>query len=163
MTGIGFLARYKAAIFDLDGTLMDSEPAWEKAKRIVADRYGLRPTQAQLDATVGRSLDDFLAEVFGTRNHDEMLARREEIFVEADRLLPGMRVPVPGAADFLRAVAAAGLRVAICSSSARRHIEGAVRELGVTAEVSLIVSAAELARGKPDPMPYRVSVERLGL
>ena len=142
---------------------MDSEPAWEKAKRIVSARYGHSPTQAQIDATIGRSLDVFIAEVFGISDPAEALARRDEIFDEADTWLPQMRVAVPGAVDFLRDLRARGLRIAICSSSGRRHIEAAASFLGISDNVDLIVSAAELARGKPDPLPYQVSVQLLDL
>lgn len=163
MNGLPGAVPFRAAIFDLDGTLVDSEPAWEKAKRIVSARYGVAPTQAQIDATVGRSLDVFLADVFGVTEPDPMLALRNEIFDEADLHLPAMRSAVPGATDFLRRLSKAGLRIAICSSSGRRHIEAAVDMLGIGDEVELMVSAAELARGKPDPLPYQVSLERLGL
>ena len=53
---LGRLRDVHAVLFDLDGTLVDSEPAWEKAKRIVADRHGRPITQAQMDASVGRSM-----------------------------------------------------------------------------------------------------------
>lgn len=156
-------SRFRAAVFDLDGTLVDSEPAWEKAKRIVSARHGRSPTQAQIDATIGRSLDVFLYDVFDITDPAEALTRRDEIFAEADNWLPQMRVPVPGAADFLRTLRASGLRIAICSSSGRRHIESAAAFLGIANDVDLIVSAAELARGKPDPLPYQVTVQRLGI
>ena len=54
------LARFAAAVFDLDGTLVDSEPAWEKAKLAVAQQHGRSITRAQLDASVGRSMDELV-------------------------------------------------------------------------------------------------------
>ena len=154
---------FRAAVFDLDGTLVDSEPAWEKAKRIVAARYGVAPTQAQIDATVGRSLDVFLVDVFGATDAAAALRLRTEIFDEADVHLPNVRVAVPGAAAFLRDLSCRGLKVAICSSSARRHIEAAVAYLDIGDCIDLIVSAAELDRGKPDPLPYLVTTQRLAI
>ena len=56
------LTRYRAAIFDLDGTLVHSEHVWEKAKIEVTARYGKRPSRELLDAHVGRGLKDFLDE-----------------------------------------------------------------------------------------------------
>lgn len=156
------LDRYHAAIFDLDGTLVHSEPAWETAKRRVMARLGFEVPQSTYDAFVGRGLRGFLSEVLGADLPD---ARRTElanqIAAEADLLLPLMRRPVPGAAASLLRVAEAGVRVAVCSSSPRRHIIAALEQLGVSARISVIVSGAELPRGKPDPLPYLESLRAL--
>jgi beta-phosphoglucomutase-like phosphatase (HAD superfamily) len=65
------LSDYKAAIFDLDGTLVVSEPAWEEAKRNVLARLGVRIPQSVHDAFVGRGLRGFLSEVPGSNLSDE--------------------------------------------------------------------------------------------
>ena len=57
--------RYSAAIFDLDGTLVQSEHVWEAAKVDVARRYGLVPSRTLLDAHIGRGLKGFFDELFG--------------------------------------------------------------------------------------------------
>jgi len=155
---------YRAAIFDLDGTLVHSEHVWEQAKVEVAARYGKRPSRALLDAHVGRGLKDFLDELFGMPLTPDM--RRmigDQIGAEADLWLDKLREPVPGAREWLLSLAEAGLRIAICSSSPRRHIEGAVEMLGIGEVVELSVSGAELPIGKPDPLPFRKALEGLGL
>lgn len=156
------LDRYRAAIFDLDGTLVHSEPAWETAKRRVLARLGIEIPQSTYDAFVGRGLRGFLSEVLGPDLTD---ARRIEIAnqisAEADELLPLMRQPVPGAASSLKKVAEAGVLVAICSSSPRHLIIAAIEQLGVADCISAIVSGADLPRGKPDPLPYLESIRAL--
>lgn len=155
---------YRAAIFDLDGTLVHSEHVWEKAKIEVTARYGKRPSRELLDAHVGRGLKDFLDELFGMPLTPDM--RRligDQIGAEADLWLDKMREPVPGAREWLLSLAEAGLRIAICSSSPRRHIEGAVEMLEIGDVVELSVSGAELPVGKPDPLPFRKALEGLGL
>lgn len=154
----------EALIFDLDGTLVHSEPAWELAKRRVLARYRIAATQDFLDAYVGRGLRGFVEEAFGadlTKVHRDQIA--DEIEAEADILLPSMREPIPGAAAFLQAMRSAGLRIAICSSSPRRHIEGALIQLGCADLVPVVVSASELPRGKPDALPYLETLRRLDL
>lgn len=158
------LARYRAAIFDLDGTLVHSEPAWEAAKRRVLARLGIEVPQSTYDAFVGRGLRGFLAEVLGHQTgeaHGAALAN--EIGAEADVLLPLLRQPVPGAAQSVIRLAEAGLRIAVCSSSPRRHIHAALDQLDLQDHVGTIVSGADLPRGKPDPLPYLETLRLLGL
>lgn len=158
------LSAYRAAIFDLDGTLVLSEPAWELAKRRIMDDLGVTVPQETYDAFVGRGLRGFLAQVIGP---DLDLATRDDlsrrIGAEADALLPQMRQVVPGAAETILRLDAAGLRVAICSSSPRRHILAAIAQLQVGDHIAAIVSGADLPRGKPDPLPYLETLRLLEL
>jgi sugar-phosphatase len=156
--------RFSAAVFDLDGTLVHSEPAWQRAKRQVAEAHGLAVSAATLDAFVGRSLADFVAEILGARVGPEARARAAaEIERIAALELSRTARPVPMAAEFARSLHAAGLRLAVCSSSPRHLIGTALRGLGLEAEVGVVVSAADLPRGKPDALPYRATLEGLGL
>ncbi len=158
------ISDYKAAIFDLDGTLVVSEPAWEEAKRRVLAGLGIRTSQDTYDAFVGRGLRGFLNEVLGPDLSD---ARRTElanqIGAEADVLLPQLRQPVPGAAETVLRLVGAGLNVAVCSSSPRRHIVAALEQLGISDLIGVLVSGADLPRGKPDPLPYLETLRRLKL
>jgi HAD superfamily hydrolase (TIGR01509 family) len=158
------LTAFKAAIFDLDGTLVLSEPAWEEAKRRVLTRLGVQVPQTTYDAYVGRGLRGFLTEVLGP---DLSIQRRtdlaDQIGAEADELLPLLRQPVPGASASVLRLRDAGLRVAVCSSSPHRHIAAALDQLGLTEVVSIVVSGADLPRGKPDPLPYQETLRQMRL
>ena len=158
------LTAFKAAIFDLDGTLVLSEPAWEEAKRRVLTRLGMQVPQATYDAYVGRGLRDFLTEVLGpdlSIQHRADLA--DQIGAEADVLLPLLRQPVPGASASVLRLRDAGLRVAVCSSSPHRHIAAALDQLGLREVVSIVVSGTDLPRGKPDPLPYQETLRQMRL
>ncbi|WP_170971988.1 HAD family phosphatase [Rhodobacter sp. SY28-1] len=158
------LTLYRAAIFDLDGTLVHSEPAWEAAKRRVLDRLGVDVPQATYDAFVGRGLRGFLTEVLGPDLTDALRTElANEIGAEADILLPLLRQPIPGAASSVNRLAEAGVRIAVCSSSPRRHIHAALYQLGLGDRIAAIVSGADLPRGKPDPLPYLETLRLLGL
>lgn len=157
------LARFDAAVFDLDGTLVNSEPAWEKAKLAVAERHGRTITQAQMDASVGRSMDELVATVFAPADRAAARAIEKEVFAEGEKWLGDLRQPIPGAADFLRDLHTRGLRIALCSSAPEYLIRDALVQLQVLDLVELIVSADPLPRRKPDPYPYQVTAEGLGL
>lgn len=156
------LRHFKAAIFDLDGTLIHSEPAWEASKIDVLDEYGIVPSRALLDAYCGRGIRDFLNEAFGrslTAEETEEIGNK--IGARADILLPQMRSQISGASDLLCNLHDFGLKIAICSSSPRRHIVDAIDMLGIANRISALVSGAELPRGKPDPLPYLTTLELL--
>lgn len=155
--------RFRAAVFDLDGTLVDSEPAWAKAKRAVALRHNVEITDAQMVASEGRSMDELVQVVFSPPDKHAARAIEEEVFAEAAIWLPKLRREVPGAGAFMRDVRAAGLKIAICSSSPEHLILDALRQIQVLDQVDLVVSADPMPRRKPDPMPYSVTSERLGL
>lgn len=158
------LTTCRAAIFDLDGTLVHSEPAWEEAKRRVLQSLGITVPQSTYDAFVGRGLRGFLDHVIGpTLAADRRTELANRIGAEADILLPLLRQPITGAAGSLRRLSRAGMQIAVCSSSPRRHIDAALAQLGVDALVGTIVSGADLPRGKPDPLPYAETLRRLGL
>lgn len=156
--------RFGAAVFDLDGTLVHSEPAWQQAKRQVAEAHGRAVSAATLDAFVGRCLAEFVAEILGG---DVLPEVRASAAVEIERIatleLSRGVEPVPMAVEFARGLHVAGVRLAVCSSSSRYLIGSALRGLGLESEVGVIVSAADLPRGKPDALPYRTVVEGLGL
>ena len=157
------LAGFDAAVFDLDGTLVDSEPAWEKAKLVVAERHGRAISRAQLDASVGRSMDELVTAVFAPETPEAARAIEKEVFAEGEKWLAEVRQPIPGAADFLRELRGRGLRIALCSSAPEYLIRDALVQLQVLDLVELIVSADPLPRRKPDPYPYQVTAEGLGL
>lgn len=158
------LLQFRAAIFDLDGTLVVSEPAWELAKRRVVASLGIEVAQSVYDAFVGRGLRGFLNHVLGPDlSASRLVALAHQIGAEADILLPLMLQPLPGASQAVQHLADAGLQVAVCSSSPRRHIHEALEQLGLSRCVSVVVSGAELAKGKPDPLPYQDALRQLAL
>lgn len=164
MTNTPDFTQYSAAIFDLDGTLVHSEHVWERSKIEVLGTYGLSPTRELLISHYGRGLKGFLEEAFEGKITPEMREHiSNEIGAKADELLPEMRAPVAGAADLLRSLHEMNLKIAICSSSPRRHIISAMDMLEISEKVSLIVSGADLPRGKPDPLPYLTTIEQLGI
>lgn len=155
---------FQAAVFDLDGTLVHSEHAWEAAKIEILAQYGLVPSRDVLEAHVGRGLAGFLDEVFDhPLSRDQRRKIGDQIGKAADVLLPKMREPVTGAAELLTILHDRGMRIAVCSSSPRRHIVSALAMLGVTDRIEVIVSGVGLSRGKPDPLPYTVTLSALDL
>ena len=157
------LLNYRAAIFDLDGTLVISEPAWQAAKSSVSARFGRSVSSAFLDSHEGRNVTAFVDEVFDKFEHDKRSEIVSEIKSEAWRLLPLEIKPIPGALSFVRALSEQGVRLAICSSSPARNIDLSLQVAGIEDLFDIRVSADGMKRGKPHPAPFLGTLENLAL
>lgn len=134
------------------------------AKTRVASRHGRVASPEVLAAHVGRGVDAFVQEVFGGMLSPSRQAEvAAKIAAEATRLLPAVRAPVAGTVEMVRILERQGVRLAICSSSPRQNITEALAFLGLTNAFEVIVSAAELPRGKPHPLLFQTATEALGL
>jgi HAD superfamily hydrolase (TIGR01509 family) len=156
-----------AVLFDMDGLLVDTEPLWMRAETATMAALGGQWTRADQHAVLGGPLARAV----------EHMVRRSGTSIEpatvARMLVAGMaeqlahdRIQLrPGAAELLRAVAAAGLPTALVSASHRVLVDlvlAALREQGVP-PFAVTVAGDEVARTKPDPAPYLRAAELLGV
>ena len=159
-------ARFTAAVFDMDGLLLDSERPIRDAWLSAAAELGAPLTEADYLSVVGRNEregDARLLEVFG-RNAALLAATRRR----ADALIAERfgTVPFdvkPGALRLLRALRRAGLPCAVASSTAHREVQRRLERAGLLDFFSAICGGDEVTRGKPEPDLYRLAIARLGL
>ncbi|WP_106124874.1 HAD family hydrolase [Pseudosporangium ferrugineum] len=151
-------------LFDMDGTLVDSEKVWDVALHELAAHAGGTLSESARLAMIGSSMATsmrILREDLGQPDRDEpadveWLERRvEELFAEG-------LVWRPGAMELLRAVRAAGLPTALVTSTGRRLVEVALETLG-RENFDVVVCGDEVSAPKPDPAPYRRAAELLGV
>lgn len=145
---------FQAVLFDNDGTLTDSTAAVERSWHSWAAHHGVPlerlvrfhgvPSRSIVEAVVDAHVDVALA----TADID----RRELEDVEGVAALPG-------AAE---AMAAVGERAAIVTSASRELAVLRLRAAGLTAPEAF-VTADDITRGKPDPQPYLVAADKLGV
>lgn len=151
-------------IFDLDGVLVDSGPAHRESwKRLAAEAHV--PMSDEFFAeTFGRTNKDILAALFGRELPEaewrRLGDRKEELYREIVRgAVPGM----PGAAELVEALRAAGARLAVGSSGPPENIELCLEEMGIRGHFDAVVTGNDVTRGKPDPQVFLLAAERLGL
>ena len=141
----------KAVIFDLDGTLVESEVVWTEAKQYIAKREKVKVSQQVMLAYVGRSVTDFVKEVIAPANVPLIqIAIIERALSRYDNHVQ----EIPGAAELIRNFSSKGFAVAICSSAPIKAIQKCLKLLDLEACINTVVSTESLSRGKPDKLPY---------
>lgn len=153
-----------AVIFDMDGVLVDSEPLHERAQKAVFADNALDVPEGVLGTFKGKTEEDVFEFIVREYGHDGMdpadLVRQKH---EAYRgLMPELR-PVEGSVDFVRFLQASGLRLALTTSATRRDQEYALDLLALGEPFEVIITAEDVARPKPNPEPYLVTVQRMSL
>ena len=155
-----------AILFDFDGVVVDSEPVHLACFQRVLETVGLRLTEREYyEKYLG--YDDHDCLLTAARDHGVELAERQIAHLTAVKTELVQRAfgqsiePMPGAVELIRAAAGEGVPLAICSGALRGEIELAARTVGVLECFGAIVSAEDVARGKPDPEGYIQARRRL--
>lgn len=155
--------RIEAVIFDLDGVLVDSEPAHQAAtQRLIAPHA---VTDEEYALFVGASVEwyaTWLLERFGLRESAEALIARYDDLV-TEQLL---REPLPaleGAVELLEAIRGRRRPLAVASQSRPRWVRATLDGSGLRAHFDEVVTADEVGRAKPAPDVYLYTAERLGV
>lgn len=163
----GFPSPVDAAIFDFDETMIDLEPqhttAYVALTRELGDDYQRMPESFRTGSG-RRIIDDILEmrEFFGWRESiDELFARRHQYFLEA--LRTGDLELMPGVVEVVRALHERGITLAITSSAVGDAIDEILRRFHIRDCFDLIIEGRDVAKGKPDPEPYFLTAQRLGI
>jgi HAD superfamily hydrolase (TIGR01509 family) len=153
-----------AVLFDMDGTLVDSEKVWDLALGELAAEYGgTLSTTARL-AMVGTSMAESMAILHADLGQpwrdaaggaDRLERRVAELFAAGLEWRAGARA-------LLRDVRAAGLPTALVTSTARRLVDVALGTLGRDS-FDIVVCGDEVDRPKPHPAPYLAAADALGV
>lgn len=146
----------QAAIFDMDGLLIDSEPLWHKAEILVFATVGLHLTSDQCRETTGVRIDDVVRirhreKPWSNKSLDQV---EREILDEVERLAVSEGLAMPGVHELLAQLADANVRMAVASSSSARMIEAVLEHLDIRHYFEIVCSAADEQHGKPHPAVY---------
>ena len=154
---------FDAVLFDVDGTLVDSEPIWFAVLRAVAPEFGCDlPAEAHsaLLGTDRPTSTRILRERFGLVGDAEAFWARvvERLVVD----LAGVR-PMPNAGVWVEAVARAGRLRAAVSNSPRAMVEASLAPHAWARHLEVRVAVEDVVRGKPHPDGYLLAAARLAV
>jgi HAD superfamily hydrolase (TIGR01509 family) len=157
---------FDAVIFDMDGVLCDSEPFIAAAAgEMLRRRYGIAVTRSDFLPFVGAGEDRFISGVAERHGVTVDLAIDKPLTYEIYlQMIQGSLQPIEGAPEFLALARAAGLRLALATSSDRPKLEGNLAAIGIAESTfDVVISAEHVTHKKPDPETFRRAVELLGL
>jgi HAD superfamily hydrolase (TIGR01509 family) len=160
----------RAVLFDMDGTLVETEQYWGEAMFELAERLGGRMSEAARAETIGATMRvsmNVLHADLGLRRSEEQL-QADARWVE-DRTAELMAAGIswrPGAAELLREVRATGLATALVTTTPRRLADivlAVIRaDLGED-PFDVTICGDEVPARKPDPAPYRQAMQALAV
>jgi mannitol-1-/sugar-/sorbitol-6-phosphatase len=155
--------RVRALLFDLDGTLVDTETHTDQAIDAVVSRHGVTGFALPPAETRGRTWLH-VAEVIRARTRIDLPSAvlAAELLAYWNAATTDVK-PIPGAPDALRAAAARQLRLAVVSSSPRAVIERFLEKLGVAHLVDrrARIGGDDVRLGKPDPEGFLMAARAL--
>ena len=150
-----------AIIFDMDGVLIDSEPAHKLAKERAFARFGITLPEQVYEQYKGRPDDTMMNEVVPSIPQlsvdvQEMLRIKRLEFEAVEHLA----LPIPGATEFVR-WARGKFRIALATSATPRNRQTALRVLGLSDIFDFVVDASGFSRPKPDPEIFHTALRGL--
>ncbi len=154
----------KAILFDLDGTLANTDPIHFQVWQALLAPYGMTVDQkfydrfisGRLNPDIVRDLLPQLSEVEG----EAFSANKEAKFRE---MAANQLQRMPGLTDFLHYIQQQEYAMALVTNAPRSNAEFMLKTLALNGVFQPIVIADDLPKGKPDPLPYQTALEQLDL
>jgi HAD superfamily hydrolase (TIGR01509 family) len=157
-------AELEAVLFDMDGTLVDSEKVWDIGLRELAHRYGGElsvPARTRMIGTSMAESMDILHTDIGQPDRDPLQSVRWLERRVAELFAAGL-VWRPGAPDLLAAVRAAGIPTALVTATRRHLVDVALTTIGAH-NFDIVIPGDEVDQTKPHPEPYLTAAAKLGV
>ena len=154
----------KAVIFDLDGTLTNSDKVHFQVFQDFFARHDVTLDKTLYkDKVSGRQNAAILADFLPDLPGDEAVAFSDRKEATFRQLAKGQIAPLPGLSALLAQIQNQGLRAAVVTNAPPENAAFMLSELNLSKRFDPIVIGDDLPRGKPDPLPYETALHKLGI
>ena len=156
----------RAVIFDMDGVLYDSMPNHAIAWHDSMDRFGIHMTELDAYATEGaRGVDTIRQMVKAQQGRDIDEAEAQRMYDVKSELFHALPKPsiMPGVLDLMGQIRDLGLQIGVVTGSGQRPlIQRLLSDFGDFVNTDPLVTAYDVKRGKPQPDPYLMGLQKMG-
>lgn len=151
----------KAVIFDRDGVLIDSEYTNVKAAELAFGEFGIQLTEDEKQWIVGRHPLDYTIPLMEKYDFDfdKYRALQREKYRQVLESTPVFEKTI----ELLKEIHRKGLLIALCTSSNRADSEKILEGIGIKKLFTELVTKEDYSKSKPDPEPYLLTAQRLGV
>lgn len=157
-------ASIKAAIFDMDGTLVDNMHFHQEAWFAFFSDHGLSVSPEEYHAKNAGILPEIMArffpEVIDLASLYALGRKKEQKYQEIYR--PHIKA-LPGLESFLSTLRQNGIKIGLATAADRGNIDFTLDALGIREHFDVIIGAEEVSKGKPDPEVFLVTAQKLGI
>ncbi|ESA34368.1 hydrolase [Leptolyngbya sp. Heron Island J] len=154
----------KAVLFDLDGTLANTDPIHFQVWQDLLAPYGMTVDQQFYDRCIsGRLNPDIVQDLLPQLSVAEGEAFSADKETKFREMAVNQLQRMPGLTDFLHCIQQQGYAMALVTNAPRSNAEFMLKTLALNGIFQPIIIADDLPKGKPDPLPYRTALDHLGL
>jgi putative hydrolase of the HAD superfamily len=155
--------KLKAAIFDMDGLMIDTERVYAEGWVLGAQTLGFDLPQSFIDDAAGRSIDNNIQELLKLTNDMELVSAirsvREEYFFTS--LAEGKITLKPHLLTLLKTLRNAGIKTAVATSSYRSRVQKVFEHYQLSPLFDVTVTGDEVCQVKPNPEIYLTALNQL--
>ena len=155
--------RIDGAIFDMDGTLLDTMPIWEHASEQYLKSHGIEPQEKLSEVLFSMSMQQgasYVKEKYGlTESVEEIVAGTNAIVAEAYRNEAEAKPYVP---ELLEKLKKQGVKMVVATSTDRMHAEAALKRAGIEEYFDRVFTCSEVGAGKSNPEIFEQAGRQLG-
>ncbi len=154
---------FSSAIFDMDGTLIDSMHIWNTQGEDYLTSRGIEPEPCEHDLFLAMGATEFLHYVKGKFGFEESVEEmKRDINARVSSVYAKIKEPKPGVRAYLEKLSKKGVRMAVATATDRCHVESVLSRCGILHFFDLIVTCGEVGIPKTRPDVFDAARKAMG-